>query len=78
MAFSRLPTAARCFFDEVADLPLMMQVKLLRVIQEKKVRKLGSPNEDAVDVRIISATHQNLARNAWRPVFSAKILYLPA
>ena len=50
------------FLDEVADLPLPMQVKLLRVLQEKKVRKLGAPHEDAVDVRIVSATHQNLAR----------------
>ena len=50
------------FLDEVADLPLMMQVKLLRVIQEKKVRKLGAVQEEAVDVRIISATHQNLAQ----------------
>lgn len=50
------------FLDEVADLPLAMQVKLLRVIQEKKVRKLGNASEDAVDVRIICATHQNLAR----------------
>src|SRR6476646_9934980 len=48
------------FLDEVADLPLPMQVKLLRAIQEKKVRKVGSTQEDAVDVRIISATHQNL------------------
>ncbi len=49
------------FLDEVADLPLAMQVKLLRAIQEKKVRKLGATQEDPVDVRIISATHQNLA-----------------
>jgi two-component system response regulator PilR (NtrC family) len=49
------------FLDEVADLPLPMQVKLLRAIQEKKVRKVGSTQEDPVDVRIISATHQNLA-----------------
>lgn len=48
------------FLDEVADLPLLMQVKLLRVIQEKRVRKLGSPSEDAVDVRIVCATHKNL------------------
>ena len=48
------------FLDEVADLPLAMQVKLLRVIQEKKVRKIGQSNEDAVDVRIMSATHKNL------------------
>ncbi len=48
------------FLDEVADLPLPMQVKLLRVIQEKKVRKVGATQEEPVDVRIISATHQNL------------------
>jgi two-component system response regulator PilR (NtrC family) len=48
------------FLDEVADLPLLMQVKLLRAIQEKKVRMVGSTTEEAVDVRIISATHKNL------------------
>ena len=48
------------FLDEVADLPLPMQVKLLRAIQEKKVRKVGATQEDPVDVRIISATHQKL------------------
>ena len=49
------------FLDEVADLPLSMQVKLLRVLQEKKVRKIGATVEEPVDVRIVSATHQNLA-----------------
>jgi two-component system response regulator PilR (NtrC family) len=49
------------FLDEVADLPLHMQVKLLRAIQEKRVRKVGATAEDPVDVRIICATHQNLA-----------------
>jgi two-component system response regulator PilR (NtrC family) len=49
------------FLDEVADLPLAMQVKLLRAIQEKRVRKVGATTEDQVDVRIICATHQNLA-----------------
>jgi len=48
------------FLDEVADLPLSMQVKLLRVIQEKRVRRIGETEETPVDVRIISATHQNL------------------
>jgi two-component system response regulator PilR (NtrC family) len=48
------------FLDEVADLPLPMQVKLLRVIQEKRVRQVGATVEEPVDVRIISATHQNL------------------
>jgi two-component system, NtrC family, response regulator PilR len=49
------------FLDEVADLPLHMQVKLLRVIQEKAVRPVGQSTEVPVDVRILSATHQDLA-----------------
>lgn len=49
------------FLDEVADLPLPMQVKLLRAIQEKKVRPVGGTVEEAVDIRIISATHKNLS-----------------
>ena len=48
------------FLDEVADLPLPMQVKLLRVIQEKSVRRVGGVNEEPVDVRLISASHQDL------------------
>jgi two-component system response regulator PilR (NtrC family) len=50
------------FLDEVAELPLSMQVKLLRAIQERRVRKVGSTSEDPVDVRILSATHQDLSR----------------
>ncbi|HNV85255.1 MAG TPA: sigma-54 dependent transcriptional regulator [Arenimonas sp.] len=50
------------FLDEVAELPLHMQVKLLRVIQEKTVRAIGAANEVSIDVRILSATHKNLAR----------------
>jgi two-component system response regulator PilR (NtrC family) len=49
------------FLDEVADLPLHMQVKLLRVVQEKTVRPVGEAREAAVDVRILSATHKSLA-----------------
>ena len=49
------------FLDEVADLPLHMQVKLLRVIQEKTVRPVGEQREAPIDVRILSATHKNLA-----------------
>ncbi|NMM37127.1 MAG: sigma-54-dependent Fis family transcriptional regulator [Glaciimonas sp.] len=48
--------------DEVADLPLAMQVKLLRAIQERRVRKIGATAEEPVDVRIISATHKNLVQ----------------
>lgn len=50
------------FLDEVADLPLTMQVKLLRVIQEKQVRRIGETHEKSVDVRIISATHKKLSQ----------------
>lgn len=50
------------FLDEVAELPLSLQVKLLRAIQEKSVRPVGSEHELAIDVRIISATHKNLAK----------------
>ena len=50
------------FLDEVAELPMHMQVKLLRVLQEKAVRPIGARAEVGVDVRILSATHKNLAR----------------
>ena len=49
------------FLDEIADLPLHMQVKLLRVIQEKTVRPVGESREAPIDVRILSATHKNLS-----------------
>lgn len=49
------------FLDEVADLPQSLQVKLLRAIQEKKIRPVGEQHEIAVDVRLLSATHKNLA-----------------
>ncbi len=49
------------FLDEVAELPLPMQVKLLRAIQEKSIRPVGANAEVNVDVRILSATHKNLA-----------------
>ena len=58
--FFQAANGGTLFLDEVADLPLSMQVKLLRVLQEKKVRKVGATVEEAVDVRIISATHQHL------------------
>ncbi|TNF88636.1 MAG: sigma-54-dependent Fis family transcriptional regulator [Gammaproteobacteria bacterium] len=48
------------FLDEIADLPLAMQVKLLRVIQEKSIRAVGAQQEEPIDVRIISASHKDL------------------
>src|SRR5436309_42411 len=59
--FFQAANGGTLFLDEVADLPLAMQVKVLRAIQEKKVRKVGSTTEDAVDTRLISATHKNLS-----------------
>ena len=59
--FFQVAHGGTLFLDEVADLPLPMQVKLLRAIQEKRVRKVGATAEDPVDVRMICATHQNLA-----------------
>jgi two-component system response regulator PilR (NtrC family) len=58
--FFQAAAGGTLFLDEVADLPLAMQVKLLRAIQERRVRKIGSPTEEPVDVRIVSATHQDL------------------
>ena len=58
--FFQAASGGTLMLDEVADLPLAMQVKLLRAIQERRVRKVGATVEEPVDVRIISATHQNL------------------
>lgn len=63
------------FLDEVADLPLTMQVKLLRAIQEKKVRKVGSTVEEQVDVRLISATHNDLAERVKEGKFRQDLYY---
>jgi len=63
------------FLDEVADLPLPMQVKLLRAIQEKAIRKVGSNDEVAVDVRILSATHKDLAEEVERERFRRDLFY---
>ena len=63
------------FLDEVAELPLAMQVKLLRAIQEKRVRKVGSTQEDAVDVRIICATHQDLKAMVEQGRFRQDLFY---
>ena len=63
------------FLDEVADLPLHMQVKLLRVVQEKTVRPVGEAREETVDVRILSATHKNLAELVARGLFREDLFY---
>jgi two-component system, NtrC family, response regulator PilR len=63
------------FLDEVADLPLSMQVKLLRVIQERKVRKVGEAQEEPIDVRIVSATHKSLTDMVQAGDFRQDLLY---
>lgn len=63
------------FLDEVAELPLHMQVKLLRVIQEKAVRPIGTQHEVSVDVRILSATHKNLAQLVQNGSFRQDLYY---
>ncbi|HKE44374.1 MAG TPA: sigma-54 dependent transcriptional regulator [Steroidobacteraceae bacterium] len=63
------------FLDEVGDLPLHMQVKLLRVIQEKAVRPIGEQRETAVDVRILSATHRNLTALVAEGAFREDLYY---
>jgi two-component system response regulator PilR (NtrC family) len=63
------------FLDEVADLPLHMQVKLLRAIQEKVIRPVGSQKEQPVDVRIISATHKDLAKLVEEGAFRQDLFY---
>ncbi len=61
--------------DEVADLPLPMQVKLLRAIQEKAIRPIGAQAEQPVDVRLISATHKNLHELVERGAFRQDLYY---
>ncbi|MGO8857410.1 MAG: sigma-54-dependent transcriptional regulator [Steroidobacteraceae bacterium] len=63
------------FLDEIADLPLHMQVKLLRVIQEKAVRPVGEQLEVGVDVRVLSATHKNLAQLVAEGKFREDLFY---
>jgi two-component system response regulator PilR (NtrC family) len=73
--FFQAASGGTLFLDEVAELPVSMQVKLLRAIQEKKVRKVGSTQEEPADVRIISATHQNLSECAEAGKFRQDLYY---
>lgn len=73
--FFQAASKGTLFLDEVADLPLNMQVKLLRVIQERKVRKVGATEEEAVDVRILSATHHDLAELVKQGKFRQDLYY---
>lgn len=73
--FFQAANGGTLMLDEVADLPLAMQVKLLRAIQERRVRKIGATSEEPVDVRIISATHKDLARCVELGAFRQDLFY---
>ena len=73
--FFQAANGGTLMLDEVADLPLAMQVKLLRAIQERRVRKIGATAEEPVDVRIISATHKNLAQCVENGQFRQDLFY---
>jgi two-component system response regulator PilR (NtrC family) len=73
--FFQAASTGTLFLDEVADLPLQMQVKLLRAIQEKKVRRVGATGEEPVDVRIISATHRSLSEEVKGGRFRQDLYY---
>ena len=63
------------FLDEIGDLPLAMQSKLLRAIQERSIRALGSTQEESVDVRVVSATHRDLAADVQAGRFRQDLYY---
>lgn len=73
--FFQAANGGTLMLDEVADLPLAMQVKLLRAIQERRVRKIGATTEEPVDVRIISATHKDLAQCVENGSFRQDLFY---
>lgn len=63
------------FLDEIGDMPIPLQVKLLRVLQERKVRPLGSNRDLDIDVRILSATHRDLPKAMERGEFREDLFY---
>ncbi len=75
IGFFQAANGGSLFLDEIADLPLHMQVKLLRAIQEKAIRPVGSQTEIPVDIRILSATHKNLAQAIEKGTFRQDLYY---
>ena len=70
-----LADGGTAFFDEIGDLPLEMQVKLLRLLQEHEFRPVGSLKQHKVNIRVIAATHHDLARDAARGTFRQDLYY---
>ncbi len=75
LGFFQAANKGTLFLDEVADLPLSMQVKLLRAIQEKAIRPIGSTTEISVDVRILCATHKDLHALVQQHLFRQDLFY---
>mgnify|MGYP000547340235 CR=1 FL=1 len=63
------------FLDEIGEMPLSLQAKLLRALQERKVRRIGSSHEIPVDVRIVAATNRNLEKEVARRRFRVDLYY---
>jgi transcriptional regulator with GAF, ATPase, and Fis domain len=63
------------FLDEIGDLPAEVQVKLLRVLEERQIERLGSPRSIPVDVRIVAATHRNLEQQIAKEAFREDLFY---
>jgi transcriptional regulator with PAS, ATPase and Fis domain len=63
------------FLDEIGDMPLTMQIKMLRVLQEDKVRAIGSTVEVPIDTRVIAATHQDLRKMVEKNIFRQDLFY---
>lgn len=63
------------FLDEIGDIPMAMQVKLLRVLQERKIRPIGAKEEISIDIRLITATHRNLQELIQSGAFRADLYY---
>ncbi len=70
-----LADGGTAFFDEIGDLPLDMQVKLLRLLQEREFRAVGSLRQQKVEVRVIAATHRNLEQRIAEGTFRQDLFY---
>ena len=70
-----MPTEGRFFLDEIGELPLDMQVKFLRVLQEGELTRIGAERSQTVDVRVIAATNRNLKQMVKEKTFREDLYY---